>query len=118
MLGQGRQLRSQENDIISRRSALIVFAGAVLSGSVNAQHRVTDGRPKDLSSGMNGVIDKKIYGTGTIGSPDRRERFCLAATLHFNVRPTATQTSPVLPKAGLFFLAVRISIDLQAVPQR
>lgn len=73
MLGQGRQLRSQENDIISRRSALIVFAGAVLSGSVNAQHRVTDGRPKDLSSGMNGVIDKKIYGTGTIGSPDRRE---------------------------------------------
>lgn len=32
--------------MITRRSALIVFAGADLSGSVNAQDQVTDGLPR------------------------------------------------------------------------
>ncbi|RWY68795.1 hypothetical protein EHI48_28560 [Rhizobium sp. WSM1325] len=39
------------------------------------------------------------------------QRFDMAATLHFNVRPTATQTSPVLPKAGLFLAFRPIGID-------
>ncbi|TBX79880.1 hypothetical protein E0I74_11755 [Rhizobium laguerreae] len=34
------------------------------------------------------------------------QRFDMAATLHFNVRPTAIPTSPVLPKAGLFLVNI------------
>jgi hypothetical protein len=44
VLGPWRQLLSQENDMITRRSALIVFASAVFSGGVYAQDQVTDGR--------------------------------------------------------------------------
>ncbi|MGR9182642.1 hypothetical protein ACU8L2_07230 [Rhizobium leguminosarum] len=44
VLCQRPQFLSQENDMISRRSALIVVAGAALSGGVYAQDQVTDGR--------------------------------------------------------------------------
>lgn len=39
------------------------------------------------------------------------QRFDMAATLHFNVRPTATPTRPVLPKAGLFLAFRPIGFD-------